>query len=824
MFDRKAVRMIVWCSVAALVLCLSGCGPTPERTDIRFSQREGYRWKVPVAGAGKSSPVVWENYILLTSAIDDHSANIDHDSADLPDADADDQGSMPMLVVLCYDRRDGSLLWQAPAGRAKGRTHAKNGYASASVATDGQRIYAFFGATGLFCFDFSGKRLWRAELGPIDHKWGTASSPILFENTVIQVCDYEGDSFIAAFDKYTGQVVWKTPRPSQDGWSTPVIVHFQRDGQPCVELVVNGTTAGPDGHGLIIAYDPRDGRELWRVRGTKTFVSPTPLVHNGLVYCMSGRNGKILCIRPGGSGDVTDTHVVWQHPRGGPYIPSATIDGGRLYVLTDGGYLTCYDAQDGKMIFTGRLPGAYTASLVAAGGRIYAVSETGTVSVLASDVTFRLLAQSRLHTGCWATPAVVDGDLILRTEDALYCIPWQADGAPLPGQTNIRQGPAQPPQLSGAGHSSGQDSAGQSSETPKPINKAAAERPGQSWPIFRGDPQATGVARAKVADNLEPVWTFTVDKGGVEATPIIADGKVFIGDSDSKFYALALADGKKLWEFSAPGGFVAPAGYRQGRVFVGDVEGNFYCLDANSGKQLWKFTTKGEIDSGPNFYKDRVLFGSQDNNLYCLETESGQLVWKYETSNQIRCSPTVADGHALVAGCDGNLHIIDLETGRSVGEVPMGGPTMCTPAVAGQRAFVGTEDGVFMAVDIQEKKPLWKFQNPQHAGAFRASAAVTPGAVVVASRDRHVHALNPQTGEPLWSFSAKARVDCSPVVVGELVFVGAANGRLFGLEVKTGKLRWEYEAGGAIVGSPAAAAERLVIGTDAGQLLCFGTK
>lgn len=154
----------------------------------------------------------------------------------------------------------------------------------------------------------------------------------------------------------------------------------------------------------------------------------------------------------------------------------------------------------------------------------------------------------------------------------------------------------------------------------------------------------------------------------------------------------------------------------------------------------------------------------------------------------------------------------------------MGGPTMCTPAVAGQRAFVGIEDGVFMAVDLQKKQHLWKFQNPQLAGAFRASPAVTPEAVIVASRDKHVHALHPETGKPLWSFPAKARVDCSPVVVGRLVFVGAANGRLFALELKTGKLLWQYEAGGEILGSPAVAQGRLVIGTDAGQLMCFGAK
>jgi outer membrane protein assembly factor BamB len=372
---------------------------------IRFSATEGFRWKVPVPGEGNSSPVVWGDLVLLTSALDDTAPQT--------------------LAILAFDRSDGRLAWQARVGTARDRTHAKNGYASATVATDGERIFAFFGSTGLFCYSFSGEPLWRAPLGNLDEMYGTAASPVLYGDSVIQLCDSDNDSYLAAFDKRSGKQLWRTPRASHGCWTTPILVEADAQATRRTELVVNGTAGSG---GLVIAYDPDDGQELWRVRGTMELVVPTALTGNGLVYSISGRNGPIMAIRPGGSGDVTDTRVVWKADRGGPYIPSGVLYRGRLYVARDLHEVACYNPGDGTTVWAERLRGNFTASLVAADGRVYAANERGTVYVFRAGDTFELLAENDLDERCLATPAIASGELFIRTRNHLYCIP-ESEGA-----------------------------------------------------------------------------------------------------------------------------------------------------------------------------------------------------------------------------------------------------------------------------------------------------------------------------------------------------------------------------------------------------------
>lgn len=356
-------------------------------------------WQVTVPGRGNSSPVVWDDRVFLTTAVEE-------------------DGS-PQLAVLCFHCSDGSLLWRQVAGPAEGATHAKNGYASASVACNGQRVVAFFGSRGLYCYDMSGNLLWGQQLGRIQHQWGTAASPIFCGRLVIQLCDSQEDSYLAAFDEKTGQLAWRVQRPSQGCWSTPVVV-AAGDHAAVPELVVNGLSPREGQIGSVIAYDVGSGAELWRVRGTTPLVAPTPLTGNGLVVSTSGRNGPILAIRPGGRGDVTDSHVVWRLPRGGPYIPTGLVYRGRLFLVSDSGELYCYDVGNGRLCWRKRLRGPFTASLVAADGRIYAVNEHGTVFVFAAEDQFRLLAENHLGEPCWATPAIVGNHLFVRTQQHLY--------------------------------------------------------------------------------------------------------------------------------------------------------------------------------------------------------------------------------------------------------------------------------------------------------------------------------------------------------------------------------------------------------------------
>ncbi len=754
---------------------------------IDFGPDRGVRWKSAVPGSGSSSPVVWQDRILLTTVLE---------GAD-----------PPPLAVLCFDRADGRLLWQTEVGAAQGRTHSKNGYASASAATDGERIVTFFGATGLFCHDMEGRELWRADLGPLAHVWGLASSPVLLGDSVIQLCDNDHDSYLAAFDKHTGRELWRTARSSRGCWSTPLPVQVTRDGILRIELIVNGGSVDRS----VTAYDPDDGRELWRVDGTTQLVTPTPVESGGLVFCASGRNGPILAIRPGELDHSAAPRVAWQHTRGGPYIPTPVAYRNRLFAVTDIGQLTCYNAGNGEQIWSQRLRGNFTASPVAADGRIYLVDERGVMRVVAAADRFELLAENPLGEGCLATPAVAGGDLIVRTQSMLYSFAGDAPAAER----------APPADLAAAPERADADSA---AVEPPMDDDEVTPAPADRWSLFRGDGQGRGVSGSELPERPEVLWTFTDDRGGFETGAVIADATVYIGSLGGNFYALSLDDGSKQWEFATELGFTAPPAVREGRVYVGDSDGVFYCLDGKTGEELWRFVTKGEINSAPNFHRDRVLFGSQDGNLYCLLAESGELVWEYDSQDQVRCSPTIVEDSTFVAGCDGRLHVIDLEEGKLVRSVELDGPTGATPAVAGNLLFVGTEGGGLFGIDWREGETRWKYVNPERAGSYRGTAALAGGLAIVGSRDRTVRAFDRKSGEERWTFPAGARVDGSPVVVGRRVFIGAANGRLYALDLATGRALWQFEAGGSISASPAVADGRLVIGTDDGVLYCFGAK
>jgi outer membrane protein assembly factor BamB len=378
-----------------------GVAAAEERLPTQWSTTAGIRWATTIPGEGNSSPIVWAEQVFLTAA-----RPVD---------------GRVQLEVICLDRATGQILWTNEAGFARGPTHSKNGYASATPATDGERVYVSFGRAGLFSFDFAGRQIWHEPLSTEQHEWGAASSPLLFDGQVIQVCDQPEESFVAAFDAATGAVRWRTSRASGGGWSTPVVGQSIGDGGIRHELIVNGSGTG-QGSGWVVAYDPATGDELWRVRGTTDVVCPTPVVAGGVVISSSGRNGPLIAIRTGGSGDVTSSHVLWKHGRGGPYVPSGVAVDNRLYLIRDEGALDCYDLASGKRLWQERLRGSFTASLVAGDGKIYATSEQGRVYVIAAADQFHLLATNRLDERCLATPAISAGELFVRTQSRLYCI------------------------------------------------------------------------------------------------------------------------------------------------------------------------------------------------------------------------------------------------------------------------------------------------------------------------------------------------------------------------------------------------------------------
>ena len=360
-----------------------------------WSDTTNVRWKVAVPGSGHSSPIVWGDRIFLTTSRD--------------------RGQQ--VSILCFRRSDGALLWEAeaPAGRPE-RHHGKNTPASATPTTDGDRVYASFGSRGMMAVDFDGNLVWHRDLGRIDNYHGPAGSPLLYRDTVIIYQDQNGGAFVIALDARTGETRWQTARSARVGWGTPVAISVGDHD----ELIVSSQQQ-------VQSYDPLTGDELWRCDGMLREVIPTPVVGLGLVFCTSGRAGPTLAIRPGGRGDVTDTHVEWKTTRGSPFVPSPILYGDYLYTLNDmSSIITCLNARTGETVWQERLGRptreGISASPIIVDGKLFVTNDNGQTFVLKSGPEFELLHINDIGTRTLASPALVDGIWYIRTTSELIAI------------------------------------------------------------------------------------------------------------------------------------------------------------------------------------------------------------------------------------------------------------------------------------------------------------------------------------------------------------------------------------------------------------------
>ena len=361
---------------------------------------EDVAWRTELDGAGHSSPCLWDGKIFLTSARKDDNGRVER-------------------LVHCLDGRDGRVLWQEVAAKsAPVKNHPMNSEATPTCATDGERVIAFFGPAGIHCYDFAGKKLWSRDLGGFPGPWGTASSPIISGDLVIQNCDRQGDSCLVALDKRSGKVVWETarrPKP-RGGWSTPVVIETD-SGR---ELVVNGEFG-------VTGYDPGTGRELWFCKGFKGRGTPTPLFADGILYVISAKTGDTFALRPGGRGDVTASHMLWHTPRpAGRNLASPVIEGDRLLTVSMEGRAYCYDPESGRQLWAELLKGRYTASPLVAGGRFFLLSESGRTLVIKPDEQLNILAANELGAGDGEVfrSALIpsEGRIFTRSDRAVYCI------------------------------------------------------------------------------------------------------------------------------------------------------------------------------------------------------------------------------------------------------------------------------------------------------------------------------------------------------------------------------------------------------------------
>jgi outer membrane protein assembly factor BamB len=392
------------------------------------------KWKTPISGFAHSSPVVWGDRIFVTTAIPKDSPFFRLGGGDEGGASAYTKDNFPhSWRVYALDKVTGKILWERVSfeGIPKTARHVMASQANSTPVTDGQHLVVFFGSEGLYCYDLDGKLLWKRDLGPMpsgryldpSYEWNTAASPIIYKNLLILQLDIVDTPYMTALDIKTGKEVWRTKRDEQPSWPTPLLY----DGPPRTELITAAAL-------FARAYDPDTGKELWRLGKHSALATPTPVAGKGLIFITSGGGTTvqpIYAIRPGGHGDITlkdgedsNDHVVWSKHRGGSYIPSPLVYGDLLYLCSNNGIVTAYNAETGDRVYQQRLStgGGYSASPVAADGHLYFSSEDGDVVVVKAGPTFERLSVNKMGEVIMATPAISSGMIIVRTQHHVFAI------------------------------------------------------------------------------------------------------------------------------------------------------------------------------------------------------------------------------------------------------------------------------------------------------------------------------------------------------------------------------------------------------------------
>ncbi|MFT4840146.1 MAG: outer membrane protein assembly factor BamB [Planctomycetota bacterium] len=409
----------------------NGTGEATGNPPTEWSEEKNIKWKVPLPGLGNSTPIVWQDRMYLTTAIQ---TDEEVKPAEAPAAEPrqgrrgggrgnkQDPTKVFDFRVICLNRKDGTEIWNKSVKRAVPHEggHATGSQASSSPITDGKRIYAHFGSRGIHCLSMSGDILWSKDLGTMRtrNQFGEGSSPALAGNALIINWDHEGDSFICALNAKTGKELWRKPRKEVTSWSTPVIT--KADGKTLA--IVSAT-------GKSCAYNVKNGDIVWSTTGMTTNAIPTPIVRDGIAYLMSGfRGASLQAIRlAGAEGDVTDgKNMLWKHSRQTSYVPSALLYGKYIYfVRSNNAVLSCIDIETGKPTFEGqRLAGLRTiySSPVGAGDKVYLPSREGVTKVFRAGATYEDLATNELDDVFDASPVVIGDELYLRGHRALYCI------------------------------------------------------------------------------------------------------------------------------------------------------------------------------------------------------------------------------------------------------------------------------------------------------------------------------------------------------------------------------------------------------------------
>ena len=384
---------------------------------VEWSETKNIRWKVKIPGMGHATPIVWGDRIFVQTAVQTDKA--------VENAGTGGPSTPPFLFqyrVLALDRKNGKVLWEKTVREAHPHEgmHPTSSFASTSGTTDGERLYAYFGSQGLYCFDLDGNPKWEVDLGDtrIRSSWGEGSSPTIYGNTMVINWDHEGESFIVALDKRTGKELWRTARDEATSWSTPLVVKHGDKAQ----VIVSASRR-------TRSYDLATGDLIWECGGLGSNVVPTPLYANGVVYVTSGHRNPAMqaILLDKAKGDITGSDaVLWVIDQNTPYVSSPLLYGDRLYFLRNrNAILSCYNARTGEMVYgPQRLEGMKSvyASLVGVRNRVYIAGLEGTTLVIKNGPEYEVVASNAIDEGIAASPVVVGDDLYLRGDQHLYCI------------------------------------------------------------------------------------------------------------------------------------------------------------------------------------------------------------------------------------------------------------------------------------------------------------------------------------------------------------------------------------------------------------------
>jgi outer membrane protein assembly factor BamB len=389
----------------------TGDGISPEKDlPLTWSATENVQWKVELPEPGNSSPIVWGSRVFLAQAVGDR------------------------RTVTCFNRSNGQQLWQeGPVATFKERSHPTNPYCSASPVTDGERVVAWFGSAGLWCWDLEGKEQWHLDLGKHDHEWGYGGSPVILGDLCFLVFGPGERSFLLAVDKKTGEKRWQVdfhptqPASRTDGfagkdgvigsWATPIVIQNPA-GQS--ELIINWPEK-------LVAYDPASGRELWSCGGLNPLIYTSPVAGEGMVFASGGYGGSSIVVKTGGKGDVSESRL-WQKLRDKQRIGSGVIKDGHLYIFNVPGTAQCIELATGKSVWEERLTGSGArgeswSSMVLSGERLYVLNQSSDTLVLEAAPVFKKLATNVLGDGLGnASLAASDGQFFIRTHKHLWCV------------------------------------------------------------------------------------------------------------------------------------------------------------------------------------------------------------------------------------------------------------------------------------------------------------------------------------------------------------------------------------------------------------------